>query len=77
MIDVCAGLDTERAKGSNVCRGDSVTVRKGNDDAKSQRGDVDAVFCIARRMTGAAGAGNGNNMGRERWDDVFAVKSIN
>ena len=77
MTDACAGQVMRKVKGSDVCRGDFVTVRKGDDDAGSHQGDVDAVFCIAQKMNGAAGVGNGKGGVQGRWDYVVAVKSIN
>ena len=47
VTDACDGRDMEKVKVRNMCRGDFFTVRKGDDDAGSHRGDVDAVFCIA------------------------------
>ena len=77
VTDACNGRDMGKVKGSDVCQGYFVTVRKGDDDAVSHRGDIDAVFCIARKMTGAAGVGDGEGRGLGRWDNVVAVKSIN
>ena len=77
MTDVCAVRYTGKVKGSDVCRGDFVTVRMGDDDAGSHRGDVNTVFCIAQKMTGASGVGNCDGRGQGRWDDVVAMKSIN
>ena len=77
MTDACSVRDMGKVKGSAVCRGDVVTVRKGDDDAGSHRGDVDAVFYIARTITGAAGVSNDKGRGQGCWDDVVAVKSIN
>ena len=77
MIDACAGRDMGKVVGSDVCRGDFVTVRKGDDDAGIHRGDVDAIFCVVRKMTGAARVGDDEGRGRGSWDDVVAVKSIN
>ena len=51
-------------------------VREGHSDAGSHRGYIDAVFCIAQKMTSAAGFGNGEGTGG-RGDDFVAVKSIN
>ena len=74
VIDACAGQDMWKVKGSNLCRSDFVTFRKGDDDAGSHWGDVDTVFCIAQKMTGAAGVGDGRGRGG-RGDDVVEVKS--
>ena len=58
------------------CLFSSMILTEGHDDAGSHRGYVDAVFCIAKKMNGSAGVGNGE--GRVGcWDDVVAVKSIN
>ena len=77
MTDVCAVRYTGKVKGSDVCRGDFVTSRKGDDDAGSHRGDVNAVFCISGKMNGASGIGDGDGRGQGRWDDVVAMKSNN
>ena len=45
MTDLCAGRDMVKVKGSDVCRGDFVTVRKVDNDDGSHRGAVDGVFC--------------------------------
>ena len=66
-----------KVEGSDVCRGDSVKVRKCDNNSGSHQGDVDAVFYIARKMTGAAGVGDGEGRGQGYWDNVVAVKSIN
>ena len=77
MTDACADRDMGKVKGSDVFRGDSVTARKGDDNAISHWGDVDAAFCIAQKITGADGVGDDEGRGRGRWDDVVAVKIIN
>ena len=76
MTDACAGCEMRKIEGSDVGGCAFVAVREGHDDAGSHRGYVDAVFCIAKKMNGSAGVGNGE--GRVGcWDDVVAVKSIN
>ena len=76
MTDTCAGRDMSNIEGSDVCGCDFVAVREGHGDAGSHRGYIDAVFCIAQKMTSAAGFGNGEGTGG-RGDDFVAVKSIN
>ena len=76
MTDTCAGWDMRKIKGRDVHRCDFVAVREGHDNAISLRGYVDEVFCITRKMTGAAGVGDGEGRGGRR-DDVVAVKNIN
>ena len=77
MTDTCAGRDMGKFEGSSVCQGDFVIVRKGDDDADSHRGDINILFFIARKITGAAGVGDSEGRGLGRLDDVVAVKSIN
>ena len=77
MTDTCDGRDMGMVKGSDVCRGDFVTVRKDDYNVGIHQGDVDAVFCIAQKMTCVAGVGDGKGRGQGRWDNVVAVKSIN
>ena len=74
MIDACTGQEMRKIEGINVRACDFVAVREGHDDAGNHRGYVDAVFCIAQKMTGAAGVGDGRERGG-RGDDVVEVKS--
>ena len=77
MTDACAGQVMRKVKGSDVCQGDFVTVRKGDENSGSHRGDVDTVFCIAQKMTGASRVGDDEGRGRGCWEDVVVVKIIN
>ena len=76
MTDACTGRDMRKIEGSDVRECDFVAVREGHDDAGSHRGYVDAVFCIAQKMTDAERVGDGEGRGG-RGDDVVALKSIN
>ena len=76
MTDACARRDMRKMEESNVHGCDFFAVREDHNDDGSHQGYVDAVFSIARKMTGAAGVGNGE--GRERrGDDVVVVNIIN
>ena len=63
-------------EGSDVCGCGFVAVMEGHDDAGSNQGYVDAVFCIARKMTGADRVRYGEGRGGRGYD-VVAVKIIN
>ena len=54
-----------KVEGSDVCQDDFFTVRKGDNNSVSHRGDVDVVFCITRKMTGAAVVGDGERKDKD------------